>query len=1213
MITKVDFFVDGSSIGTSTLAPYGVSWPSPAVGTHTLTATATEMVGSGPTAQTTTTTSPAVTVTVNAAGGGGGGGATPPTVSLSPLPPTTTSVNARITLSANAAPGSATTSITKVEFFAGTVLVGTATTAPYTAVWIPQVLGTYGITAKVTDNTSATATSTPATVAVNGTLALTLTSPSAGVTIPVNTPQQIAASASASNGTIVSVQFLANGTAIGTANSFPYVANWTPTTPGTYTLLAVGTDNTGAIVNSSPITVTVGSGTAPTVSIASPAVGASLGVGTSQTIVANAVAGSGTIVNVQFFANGALLGTDTTFPYNQTWTPTGIGSVDLTAVATDSLGNRTTSNVIPVTVAAVSAGAPVVAITSPQSGASLVVGATATVAATATDADGTIAKVDFFANGVLLGTDTSYPYSVSFTPAATGKYTFTAVATDNGGNVTTSSPLTVTVSGGTAPSVAIVAPTASSALDVNVTQTILATATSASGVINSVEFFVNGVSLSAKNTFPYSASWTPTAVGTYALTARATDNFGNVTESAAVILAVSPGSPNLPSVALTSTPNGSSVTVNQSVFVSATARDPDGTVSNVEFYVNDRLIGSKATSPYFVQWVPATAGSYTIKAIVTDDAGNRVTSAASVINATTQVGSVPVTGLVFNDPTVDATATTSPAPFVPVKVDYGSKLIIRAAAVKDDGTITNVQFYANGVNIASLTAAPYFTTYQLNTLSDVVLTALVTDSSGNTVYTNPILISTQPSLGAAGSVVTLVSPLEGATYVNGGQIVFSATHNFGTVVPPKIDFYVNGSQFTTVTTATGGAASSPYQYIIGLTRAGTYIIHAVGRSGNTTTVSAPARITVTSSRAPTVAITSPAVGTSYTVGTGLTIAANASSTTGLIQNVQFFVNGAALSTKSTTPYTAAWNPGAAGTYTLTVLATDDSGNQTLSAPLVLTLVANAAPSVAITNPAVGTAVNAGSIVNLVAAAADADGTVASVRFLANGNAVGTAATAAPFSTSWTPTVAGTYTIIAQATDNSGNVTNSAPITVNVAGNRAPAIAFTSPNNGSVVRVGTSSTVTASASDTDGTIASVQFFANGVAIAPAVTTLPYRVQWTPAAEGIYRITSVAIDNAGAATTSSTLTILAVGSASGGSDNIYTGDYSGNGEIGRFAVVTVRGKTAAFIGYSTTTVAKTYFFSGLPVDGNGAFLATDAVGRTLLTANTNDTGLSGSLDS
>ncbi len=50
----------------------------------------------------------------------------------------------------------------------------------------------------------------------------------------------------------------------------------------------------------------------------------------------------------------------------------------------------------------------------------------ATIAATASDPDGTIASVEFFVNGASLGADTTFPYSVAWTGAPAGAYTLRA-------------------------------------------------------------------------------------------------------------------------------------------------------------------------------------------------------------------------------------------------------------------------------------------------------------------------------------------------------------------------------------------------------------------------------------------------------------------------------------------------------------------------------------------------------------------------------------------------------------------------------------------------------------------------------------------------------------------------------------------------------------------------------------------------------------------
>jgi beta-glucanase (GH16 family) len=86
---------------------------------------------------------------------------------------------------------------------------------------------------------------------------------------------------------------------------------------------------------------------------------------------------------------------------------------------------------------------PTVSITSPSNNSSFTEGTAITVAASASDADGSVSQVQFFANGVSIGIDNSAPYSVNWT-VPLGTHTLTAVATDNQGASTTSAPVTVT-------------------------------------------------------------------------------------------------------------------------------------------------------------------------------------------------------------------------------------------------------------------------------------------------------------------------------------------------------------------------------------------------------------------------------------------------------------------------------------------------------------------------------------------------------------------------------------------------------------------------------------------------------------------------------------------------------------------------------------------------------------------------------------------------
>jgi hypothetical protein len=89
--------------------------------------------------------------------------------------------------------------------------------------------------------------------------------------------------------------------------------------------------------------------------------------------------------------------------------------------------------------------APVVNLTAPAANASVTVGNALTINANATDTDGSIAKVEFFAGTTKLGEDTTAPYSFNWTATVAGSYSLTARATDNSGAATTSAAVSVTV------------------------------------------------------------------------------------------------------------------------------------------------------------------------------------------------------------------------------------------------------------------------------------------------------------------------------------------------------------------------------------------------------------------------------------------------------------------------------------------------------------------------------------------------------------------------------------------------------------------------------------------------------------------------------------------------------------------------------------------------------------------------------------------------
>ncbi|RZK24663.1 MAG: T9SS type A sorting domain-containing protein [Hymenobacter sp.] len=90
-----------------------------------------------------------------------------------------------------------------------------------------------------------------------------------------------------------------------------------------------------------------------------------------------------------------------------------------------------------------------------------------------------------------------------------------------------------------APTVALAA---ASSLTLGQAVALSATAADADGTVSKVEFFSGTTLLGAATAAPYQLSWTPTAAGTYALTAKATDNAGASTTSPALALTVTSSS-----------------------------------------------------------------------------------------------------------------------------------------------------------------------------------------------------------------------------------------------------------------------------------------------------------------------------------------------------------------------------------------------------------------------------------------------------------------------------------------------------------------------------------------------------------------------------------------------------------------------------------------------------------------------------------------------
>ncbi|MDB5257518.1 MAG: large protein [Chitinophagaceae bacterium] len=251
-----------------------------------------------------------------------------------------------ITIKAQAYEGDG--SISKVEFYKGSTLLGTDTSVPYSFNWTGVAAGTYSLTVKAYDSqtTPATATSTAITVVVKTAPVVSITSPVTNTvynTIPASIT--INATASETGGSISKVEFYNGATLLNSDNVSPYSYTWTGVAAGTYSITAKAYDAQATPVTTTSAVVSVYVNTPPAVSITSPVSNATFTAPATINITSTATDADG-IQKVEFYNGAALLGTVTVSPYNYSWTNVAAGTYSITAKAYDNKGGTKTSTAV---------------------------------------------------------------------------------------------------------------------------------------------------------------------------------------------------------------------------------------------------------------------------------------------------------------------------------------------------------------------------------------------------------------------------------------------------------------------------------------------------------------------------------------------------------------------------------------------------------------------------------------------------------------------------------------------------------------------------------------------------------------------------------------------------------------------------------------------------------------------------------------------------
>ena len=459
--------------------------------------------------------------------------------------------------------------------------------------------------------------------------------------------------------------------------------DWSYTTPalldGSHSFTAKATDNAGNTTTTSAVTATINTGqvdTTPPTETISTTINTDTGATTTITSggvtkdntlgLSGTVSDAGGVSSVQVYDGATLLGPATVSSGNWSYTTPALldGSHSFTAKATDNAGNTTTTSAVTATVDATPPTETISTTINTDTGATTTITSggvtkdnTLGLSGTVSDAGG-VSSVQVYDGATLLGPATVSSGNWSYTTPALldGSHSFTAKATDNAGNTTTTSAVTATINTGqvdTTPPTETISTTINT--DTGATTTItsggvtkdntlgLSGTVSDAGGVSSVQVYDGATLLGPATVSSGNWSYTTPALldGSHSFTAKATDNAGNTTTTSAVTATINTGqvdtTPPTETISTTiNTDTGATTTItsggvtkDNTLGLSGTVSDAGG-VSSVQVYDGATLLGpATVSSGNWSYTTPALLdGSHSFTAKATDNAGNTTTTSA---------------------------------------------------------------------------------------------------------------------------------------------------------------------------------------------------------------------------------------------------------------------------------------------------------------------------------------------------------------------------------------------------------------------------------------------------------------------------------------------------------------------------------------------------------------------------------------------------------
>lgn len=542
------------------------------------------------------------------------------------------------------------------------------------------------------------------------------------------------------------------------------------------------TENTNALPNPNA---------PPTSQIQSPAAGAIFSSPATFTVVVGATDSDGTIAQVELFNDNVSVGNGTlleTGKYTVNLSNATYGEHSLIAVVTDNGGRKAISDYVRYFVN----GPILISLDSPLEGSLLGSPVNIPLAATVANDSGTVAQVEFLANGIPIGNGTlsgTDQYNFTLNNVPIGPQSLRAIATDGNGVKSWSESVSIYVT--YAPTINITAPAMGSSYPQPANIALSATARDFDGYISSVEFLVNETSSLGMGTLVggdvFTRTWLYVSPGTYSFTAKATDDTGMVSISSPVTVTVTNAPPT---VTMTSPADGSSYGPLPNILLSADAADSDGGVARVDFYTGTTLLGSAYSPPYEFWWNNAPTGNHSLTA-----------KAADYNNAATISIPVSITVGAFGDTLLVVGSTTLSSVDTAIKTrlqNLGLNVVVKSAtsAVTADATGKLVIVISDSVSPTNINTKFRTVTVPVVTLDpqlfdDMGMTAATTGNFGTTGTQKNVTITDVAHPMAAG--------LSGTVQVTS----LNTTFGWGVV-------NANAAKIATLTTDTNKATSFGY-------------------------------------------------------------------------------------------------------------------------------------------------------------------------------------------------------------------------------------------------------------------------------------------------------------------------------------------------------------------------------------------------------------------